>query len=181
MTDFSGLGPDTGSTTTSDGPLHVDFSSEELASEGRSYDPVPTGKYYCKITNIETRYSTSLKNNGKPYWAVELTVQEGTYDKRKFWANVMLFEGALYSLVQMLKALDLGEALKTGNVPDPDDLITRDVDVSIARVVDSWKMDPKNGGDGVTKLFKNEVKGFMKHQTGSVVGIASSKGDSLLP
>lgn len=89
--------------------LRVNFSDKEAASEARDLEPMPAGKYLVSITDVEVKESTSQKNYGKPYFAFEFTVQEdvhdGKYVGRKAWGNVMLFEGALYSLAQMMKAV----------------------------------------------------------------------------
>src|SRR4051794_27567435 len=84
--------------------LRVDFSSEELSSEARTFDPVPTAKYPVTITEYEVRKSkgeSKPENKGKPYWNLRLRVNEGKHEGRLFFANVMLFKGAMYSYVQL--------------------------------------------------------------------------------
>lgn len=154
--------------------LRVNFSEEEASSTAIDLEPVPTGKYHCAITEIETRFSNSEKNKGKPYLAITLNCISGPYENRKFWANVMLFEGALYSLAQLLKATGHADALKTGAIPGPDEFIGKEVVVYVAKVKDTYKMK-KEGTDEV--LYKNEVKGFKPFDGGS----SSGGGDSLLP
>src|SRR5215203_3323478 len=98
--------------------LRVNFSTEEAESKAFDFDPIPSGKYHVKVTEITDKESTSEKNFGKPYWNVELTIQDGKYADRKLWANVMLFDGALYSLAQLLKATGHEDAMKSGKIPD---------------------------------------------------------------
>lgn len=163
--------------------LHVNFSDEELASEARTFEVVPTGSYYTRITNIDLRASTSEKNNGKPYWNVELTIQDGAFEGRKLWANVMLFDGALYSLVQLMKATGHEASLKTGKVPTADELISAEVITVVQKVRDKYK--EQQAGDGEA-LFKSEVKGFKKYDgtSPSAKGaqpVAAGGKQSLLP
>lgn len=151
---------------TSGNSIHVNFSDEEAGSEARSFDPLPRGKYPVKITDIELRFVKQGKNEGRPYWNVEFTVQEGDYDGRKVWTNVMLFDGALYSLAQLLKATGNEAALRTGQIPDPDELISNDVIINVIKKAATDEYDARN-----------EVKGILRPD--SLQGAGS--GGSLLP
>lgn len=170
-----GLLPDDTDNSSADlSDLRVNFSEEEASSEARDFDPLPGGKYLCKITDYEVRYSTSEKNNGKPYWAITLTVQDGKYEGRKVWSNVMLFNGALYSLAQLLKAIGREDALKSGKIPNGDELLGKDVVINLAKQRDTYKEQQYDDGE---KYFKNEVKGFK-----SADSLAGASGEgSLLP
>lgn len=156
--------------------IRVNFSDQEAASEGKSFDPIPSGRYLVAITDIELKESTSEKNFGKPYWHMELTVQEGDHTDRKLWTNVMLFEGALYSLSQLLKSTGNAEALKTGKIPPADSFIGKKVVAVVKRQVDKYLMEQDPTGP---KEFKNEVKGFQP--ASAMVGAAGSASSSLLP
>jgi|SRR5690349_2195183 len=153
--------------------LRVNFSDKEATSQAR--EPLPSGKYHCKITDISLEVcGPESKNPGKNYWAVEFTVQGGKYDERKLWTNVMLFEGALYSLSQLMKATGYDVEAGDVDVPSPDELIGRDVQVRcIVKAANEEK-----GWDA-----RNEVKGIMAWDDGSKVAGASSggKASSLLP
>lgn len=156
--------------------LKVNFSQEEASSEAMDFDPLPTGKYHVKITDVELRESKSEKNAGKPYWNLEMTVQDGPYENRKLWGNVMLFEGALYSLGQLAKALGMeDEIIKKGNVPDGDDLISRDLIVTVKKQRNTY-LEEKNG-DG-EPVWSSEVKGYKKYEEGAV---STSGKSSILP
>lgn len=154
--------------------LRVNFSTQEASSSAR--DPLPRGEYHLKITDGEVRFSTSQKHAGKPYWALELTVQDGPYSDRKCWTNVMLFEGALYSLSQLMKALDYDIDEGEFVVPDVEDIITRDVvcRLSIKAATDEYDA-------------RNEVKSFKKWDPdakpagGMVKSGGSSSKNALLP
>lgn len=162
--------------------LRVNFSDQEASSEAFSMDPVPTGKYNVAITDIEVRFSKSEKNNGKPYWSVEMTVQDGKYEGRKFWGNVMLFEGALFSLSQLLKATGFEDRVTPGSktygkIPAGDELQGKNLTINVQKVRDTYR--EQQNGDG-EKQFKNEVKGYLK-AGGATVGTATSGGGSLMP
>ncbi len=161
--------------------LRINFSEEEASSEAMSFDPVPTGKYNVAITDIEVRYSTSEKNNGKPYWAVTMVAQDGKYEGRKFWGNVMLWQGAAFSLSQLLKATGFGDRVdpksKTyGKIPSGDELIGKQLTINVVKARDTYK--EKENGDG-EKLFKNEVKGYKP--LGDEASPSASGSGSLMP
>lgn len=158
-----------------DNTLRVNFSEEEAASEGKSFDAIPSGRYLVNITDIELRESKSEKNNGKPYWHVELTVQEGDFEDRKLWTNVMLFEGALYSLSQLLKSTGFEDSIKKGIVPSADSLMGKQCVAVVRRQVDKYLQDQDPTGK---PEFKNEVKGFQP--AGAVSGAKAGAG-SMLP
>ena len=113
--------------------LRVNFSNKEAASEARSVELMPRGEYHVKITDIEDRESQSEKNYGKPYWAIEFTIQEGPYEDRKAWTNCMLFEGALYTLAQLMKALDFDISEGDFVLPNAYDLIGRDAEITLVK------------------------------------------------
>jgi hypothetical protein len=83
--------------------IKVNMSDKEASSAPR--EPLPNGKYLVCWSDGSLAFSKSEKNNGKPYYSAELTVQDGKYEGRKIFTNVMCFEGALYSMSQIIKAL----------------------------------------------------------------------------
>lgn len=165
--------------------LRVNFSDEEAASEGRSFEPIPSGQYYCRLTDLELKEcGPESKNAGKNYWAAEFTVQDGEYEGRKLWTNVMLFDGALYTLAQLLKATGYADALKTGVIPDADDLISKECIVIVKKMRDAYR--EQRDGDGEPQ-WKNEVKGIKAFdgtspspKKGATASVAAGPG-SLLP
>jgi hypothetical protein len=160
--------------------LKVNFSDNEASSEALDFTPIPSGKYHVKITDGEMREcGPESKNAGKPYWNLEFTVQEGPYEERKLWGNIMLFEGALFSLSQLMKAL--GNPIVPGKaftVPEIDDLLTKDLIVTVRKMQDSYRME-KEGSD--EPLFKNEIKGYSAYDGEAVASGGSKKSNSLLP
>jgi hypothetical protein len=165
--------------------LKVNFSDQEASSEAIDFTPVPSGTYPVLISDVETRESNSEKNPGKPYWHLEMTVvQEGhPYQGRKFWGNVMLWDGALYSLAQLLKAIGREDLLKSGKIPaDPSFLVSNEIRITVQKVRDTYgeKKRAENGDDSTDPLFKNEVKGYKPAGSGGDA-TTSATGSSILP
>jgi hypothetical protein len=165
--------------------IRVNFSDQEASSEARDFDALPTGKYHVIITDGSLEeVGESSKNAGKPFWNLELTVQDGPYEGRLLWTNVMLFDGALYSLSQLMKALDYGD-INAGDfeVPELEEIIGKDITVGARKQIDKYQME-KQGVD--EKLYKTEVKNFRKW-TGELsdapapTAAAAKKESSLLP
>ena len=155
--------------------LHVNFSEEEAASEAQGGELIPRGEYVVRITDGELRASKSEKNSGKPYYNLEFTIQEGKYQGRKVWTNVMLFQPALYTLSQLLKAL--GHKVTAGTsveVPTIEELIGKEV-VIVTKI--------KKGDDNYDD--RTEVSGIKAPggMSGSGPGAkaASGRQGSLLP
>lgn len=86
--------------------IRVNMTDKEGKSAG--FEPIPPGKYLVAVTGCElAETGPNSKQAGRPYFKLEYTVQEGQYENRKIWDNVMLFDGALYSISNMLKAVDV--------------------------------------------------------------------------
>lgn len=177
---------DSPSDTTDVSDLRVNFTDEEAGSEARDYEALPTGKYHVSIFDGELKFSTSAKNPGKPFWSLTLQIQDGKYENRRLWANVMLFEGALYSLAQLLKAIGHEDALKSGSIPGLDEILGKECVVTAQKALDVYRMekdgiDPKTAS-GDERVYKTEVKGF-KAWDGQPVGSVStgSGSNTLLP
>lgn len=159
-----------------DGGIRVNMS----AKEGRSVtnDPLPTGKYHMAITDIELDKikpggEGKPENVGKPMFKVELTVQDGDYADRLAWTNVMCFDGALYSIAQMLKAQGIDvvenpdgsatfqvEGFKPNFIPGP---AWWQGKTFICRLKLGRERTVKNKATGESKTYdaRAEVKGFM--------------------
>lgn len=161
--------------------LKVNFSDNEATSESKSFDPIPSGEYYVRITNVEdAECGPESKNAGKPYWKLEFTVQDGEFESRKLWTNAMLFDGALYTLAQLLKASGHEDAIKTGNVPDGQSFVSTELIVVVKKGRNSYMEDRNADGEPV---WSNEVKGI-KAYTGvspAQKGKSAVAGTSLLP
>ena len=90
--------------------IKVNVSEQEATSGDRNFDIMPVGKYHGVITSVELEESGSEDNYGKPMLAFEFTIQDtpGTWQKyanRKDWVRACLWDGALYTIVGILKAM----------------------------------------------------------------------------
>jgi len=90
--------------------IKVNVSEQESTSGDRSFDSLPIGRYHVAITAVDLLESESENNYGKPMLNFEFTIQDtpGTWQKfanRKDWINACLWDGALYTIVGILKAL----------------------------------------------------------------------------
>ncbi len=160
-------------------PLKVNFSDKEASSEARDFEPVPSGKYNAKVTEITLEEcGENSKNPGKPYWNIEFTIQDGQYTDRKVWSNCMLFSPALYTFSQLMKALGYNVEEGDFEVPDPDELISRDVSLKVVKMRDEYKMEKEGSGD---VLWKNEVKTIFPPSDGASLPAGASASSSLLP
>lgn len=158
--------------------LKVNFSTEEVESETRLFSAAPSGFYHCAITKVEDgSVSSNEKGNfGKPFWKLTLVCQEGPYAKRNFWSHVMLFEGALHSTAQLIKAVGMGDLVKKGQIPNGQVLVGKTLDVNVSKKRDKFaEKDLIAAGDN-SPQFKNEVRGFRAHQDATKSG-----KQSLLP
>lgn len=147
-------------------PLKVNFTNEEATSTVREIPP--SGEYTVNITNgILKEVKPGRKNVGKPFWQLTLVVQEGPYAGTSLLSSVMLFDGALYSFAQLMKALGYDTSSGSFNVPDLDSIIGQTVNIK------GYKMPAKTTPEGdLPERF--EVKGFKKAAANNQVKASSS-------
>jgi hypothetical protein len=155
--------------------LRVNFSEKEASSEARSVEVLPRGNYHVKCTDGEVKEcGPNSKNPGKEYWHLEFTVQSGPYASRKVWTNVMLFSGALYSLVQIMKAMGFTITEGEMEVPDLEDIIDQEFIVGVTKRKATEEYDESN-----------EVRSFKAFTPDALaktnVSGGSKKASSLLP
>jgi len=155
--------------------LHVNFSEEEASSEAQGGELIPRGEYLVRITDGELRESKSEKNFGKPYYNLEFTIQDGKYQGRKLWTNVMLFQPALYTLAQLLKAI--GIQVRAGaqmEVPTIEELMGKEVVVTTKIKKADDKYDDRTEVNGIKSA--NAMSG-----TGPGAKAGTGRQGSLLP
>lgn len=151
-------------------PLKVNFTNEEATSVVR--DVPPSGTYVVNITKGELKeVKPGRKNTGKPYWQLTFVVQEGPYQGTTLISSVMLFDTALYSLAQLMKAL--GYNINTGDfvLPPLDEIIGKTVQVR------GNKMPPRES-EGQTLPERFEIKGY---KAANIAGATASAPSSILP
>ena len=151
-------------------PLKVNFTDQEAGSTVREIPP--SGEYLVAITDGEIKdVKPGRKNTGKPYWQLRLVIQDGAFAGTTLIASVMLFDGALYSFAQLMKALGHDTTVGDFMVPQLDDIIGQNVNVR------GFKKAATTLPDGTELSERFEVKGF-KAPTRSGVKTGDS---SLLP
>jgi hypothetical protein len=144
----------------------VNFSEKEASSEARAYKALPKGEYLCNITDVSLEESKSEANYGKPMFNFELTVADGEYKDRRMFNRAMLWEGALYTISQYLKACGIDP--KAGKIPPASWWLGKQV-VAVVAVVQKMDKDESTGkytvrvyDDPETKKIpttQNDVKG----------------------
>jgi len=88
--------------------IRVNVSEQEDQAGAR--EPLPAGKYHVAVTDVQLQESQSDDNFGKPMMNFEFTVQDtpGAWQKhanRKDFTNACLWDGALYTIIMVLKAM----------------------------------------------------------------------------
>ena len=158
--------------------LRVNFSEKEASSEARSAELLPRGDYHVCLTDIEYREVREGKNAEKPYWNLEFTIQSGPHENRKVWTNCMLFEPALYTFAQLMKACGYDIEAGEFDVPDPDELVGTEL-VAVVKV----KPKSKNKQTGEEYEARNEVDGIKAYDANTFkqpVAAAKASGKSTL-
>lgn len=148
--------------------IKIDFSNVDFSFHPSSYEPLPAGEYDVAITSFKMREVKSGNNAGKPYAALELTVQEGEYINRKLWTNVMFFnmESGNWMLGQFLRGFGNEHMIETGNVStEYDDYVGKEGVAIVGKVRNTYQ-EKKLGDewDG-EPIYKNEVKGYLTEDT----------------
>lgn len=148
--------------------IRINMTTKE--AKAGPQDPVPNGQYLTVVTDCElAECGDESKNPGKPYYKVEFTIQEGPYEGRKIWTNAMLFAGALYTIVNMMRAQGINidkesgwfqaDGFEENTVPDPDWWISRQFVVKTKIQKGAYKKGEK-APDGERYDDKSEIKGF---------------------
>lgn len=151
-------------------PLKVNFTDQEATSVVREIPP--SGEYLVSITDGEIAIvKPGKKNTGKQFWKLKFVIQDGPYAGTTLLSTVMLFDGALYSLAQLMKAL--GYDINSGDfvVPGLDDIIGKQVNVR------GFKR-PAETKDGQELSERFEIKGY---KTASKNFAAKAGDHNLLP
>jgi len=159
--------------------IQVNVSKKE--SEAGNLVMLPRGWYKVTISDVALKESKSEKNNGKPMYAMEFTVNEpAEFEGRKVFTNACLWDGALYTIIAILKGLgyevDEGEL----EIPEGDDLIGGElmarITITPPRKVGDKEYDERNDIKSFATLAEQQVKVGSQSQTAS-----AKTGTSLLP
>jgi len=158
--------------------IKVVLSNEEASS--KPFELLPKGNYKVTVSDVALKESKSAKNPGKPFYSMELTITEGKYEGRKLFANVMLWQGAGFTLGQLLQAAGISEG-QGGEVvvPGPEWWISKCPDmIAVVRIQRERTVSDPATGEKKTYDERNEVSGFKKVEAGVATAAA---GNSLLP
>jgi hypothetical protein len=184
----------------SDG-FRLNFTDQEASSEAREFSTLPSGSYLVAITDAELKeVGEGSKNAGKPMANFQFTVQADAFDGRyvgqQAWALVMLFEGALYSAAQMMKAVGLDP--RTDEFPGLEEWLGKELVIVVAQTDAMAKNettgrytekkyeevpDPTNPDKMIRRIVKRaEVKGYKHPSTWKKPAAAGgTKGSTRLP
>lgn len=109
--------------------MALSINVSKKAAESRSFEDLPQGWYHVIIGEVELRFSSSEKNPGKPMYGFEFEVtddprnpsnEDGSpkFAGRRLWTNACLWEGAEFTIVNILRAL--GHEVTPGDLRIPD-------------------------------------------------------------
>jgi hypothetical protein len=166
----------------------VNVSTKEATAGPQ--EPFASGKYHLVISDVEMRESKSNKNKGKPMYGMEFTVQESELLKtpaevvgRKVYTNACLWDGALYTIIGLMKALEMEVNEGQLEIPEPEDFLGLEV---IAKIVITPKKTATDENTGEKKEYepRNDIKGFFSLNAPGTIpkaGSATSGGSSVLP
>jgi hypothetical protein len=164
--------------------IKVVLSNDEAKSS--VLEPVPLGWYKVTISDVELKEVKNAPapgkkdNRGKPFYSIECTINEPeAYEGRKVFTNAMLFEGALYTISQICKAMGINVEAGEFEVPEIEELLGQEfmakVKITGARKVGDKEYEARNDISGFKAVGEQEVKV-------AAAGTATSKGgSSLLP
>lgn len=101
--------------TLSNARLSFNLSDTE-ATTGDSFEPLPEGWYDAVIDEVEEAESKSAKNLGKPMYVVDYKIEGGDFDGRTKREWACLWEGALFTIVSLQKAIGRPETVSDGKL-----------------------------------------------------------------
>jgi Protein of unknown function (DUF669) len=164
--------------------IKVNTVSDQEARSGDGTGYLPSGTYHCVITNVEAAESQSEKNPGKPLLKFTSVVQDGEYADREIKWTACCWSGALYTIINLLKALDMYEDANKASgldIPDAEEAyVTKHVMVRRGLNKNAKKENPED--DPMTWI---EVRGFAPYKEGLKSGTpapgASKAKASVLP
>ncbi len=161
--------------------IKVNVSDKEDASGG-DYVVLPSGKYNCVITGVESKESKSDDNFGKPMLYFYFTVQDGKYADRTLGVNACCWSPALYTIINILKAINEYENCKGADglaIPDAQEFYLGRP-ITVRRGINPKKKKENPEDDPESWI---EIRGFSSAiEAGASSPTASGRsGDSLLP
>lgn len=100
---------------------------------GDAFEPLPEGWYDAVIDEVTEDASKSKNNLGKPMYVVDYKIEGGEFDGRTKREWACLWEGALFTIVSLQKAIGRPETVSGGKleVLAADELIGQRVRIKI--------------------------------------------------
>jgi hypothetical protein len=158
--------------------IKVNVSDQE--NKSGEYKPLPAGNFHCVITDVDPRESQSEANPGKPMLYFTMVIQDGPYAEKDMGVNACCWDGALYTIIGILKAIGEYDNCKQGgglNIPDaPEFYLGRDL--MVRRGVNQKKK--KENPDDNPEMWI-EVRGFAKYEGAASKSSSNAGSSSLLP
>jgi hypothetical protein len=172
-------------------------------AETQSFDLLPKGKYQVVISDVTLEEVKNppapgkKDNRGKPMYNFEFTIAEtgneahDKYAGRKAWTRACLWSGALYTIINISKAIGMeGVPESEGEdweIPATDDYLGKELIIKVVkqaeRTVDTHEgkktYDESNDVKGFFPVGSTEVRVMDRPTAGA--GSASSAGKSILP
>jgi len=149
--------------------IKVNTVSDQEAKSGEGSGYLPSGSYHVVITDVEFAESQSEANPGKPLLKFTSDVQDGPYADRQIKWTACCWEGALYTIINLLKALDMYNAATASgglDIPDaPEAYLGQHVMVRRGVNKNAKKNNPED--DPMSWI---EVRGFAPYQEGMQSG-----------
>jgi hypothetical protein len=164
----------------------VNFSDQEASSELRDYKPIPRGHYLVHIFECKVEESKSKKNKGRPMYNFTLVVDKEKHPDaagKRVWDRACLWEGALYTISQIMQALGLDP--KSGRIPPARWFVGKTL-IAAVTVEQAKDKNPDTDAYDIPKfedverkvpVYQNNVKGYLSVDSpkAQLVGSKGSK------
>lgn len=138
--------------------LRVNMSKQE--ADAASFEDFVPGKYVVSIFKVEVQRSKSEKNFGKPMYNITYKVQVGKYTGAQIFGDyICLWDGALYSYSQLVKALGVSVTTGSNRVLKPQELQGKILTVRLGLGKKQTVIDKVTGEEKVYEP-RMQVKGY---------------------
>lgn len=155
---------------------------QDSSSGGNDFKPLPQGTYAATIYDVKEGEYGSESNKGRPKFDVQVRISEGEYANRRLFTHVPLFlewgsgadAFAFYDFFGPFVTGDpksfrahVKELVESGegelDLPTPNDLLGREVEVHVKVVPDNWKWrqaQEENPDAKLEDFNRNEIASF---------------------
>jgi hypothetical protein len=152
--------------------LRVNLSKQE--AEAESFPDLVAGKYRVAIFKIQVQRSKSSKNAGKPMYNVTYKVQDGQHKGAQIFGDYWcLWEGAMYTYVQAVKALGYPVSSGSLRIIPAAELTGKTLIVRLGMGKSNTVLDPVTG-ESKTYDARLQVKGYFPDKSSNSITQANS-------